>query len=220
MADIFREIDEDVRRDRAVEFWKKYGNVVIALALLAVAGTAGWRGWVYWQTKQSEAAGARYEAAIERVKAGNAAEAEADLKSLASSGPKGYEQLSRLVLAAEQGKSDPEAGVKAYDALVADGGLPQLLRDIARLRAALLLADTASPADLKTRLDPLLVQGNAFAGNARELLGLAALKAGDYEGAGKWFDAIVTDREAPASLRQRADLLLAIVRAGPVKPAS
>ena len=126
----------------------------------------------------------------------------------------------RLVLAAEQGKSDPDAGVKAYDALVADGSLPRLLRDIARLRAALLLADTASPADLKTRLDPLLAQGNAFAGNARELLGLSALKAGDYEAAGKWFDAIITDRDAPASLRQRADLLLAIVRAGPVKPAS
>lgn len=220
MADIFREVEEDVRRDRALAFWKKYGNVLIALALLAVAGTAAWRGWVYWQTKQSEAAGARYEQAIEDSKAGRSEEADKELQALASGGARGYEQLSRLRLAAELGKSDLQAALKAYDGIVADTGFPTLMRDIARLRAGMLVADIAPLAELKTRLDPLLAPGSALGANARELLGLAALKAGDYEAAGKWLDEIITDQAAPASLRQRADLLLAIVRAGPVKPAS
>jgi hypothetical protein len=43
MADIFREIDEDVRRDRAIDFWKRHGNLIIGLALLAVLATAGWK---------------------------------------------------------------------------------------------------------------------------------------------------------------------------------
>ncbi len=42
MADIFREIDEEVRRDKAAELWKKYGWVVTALAVLVVVGVAGW----------------------------------------------------------------------------------------------------------------------------------------------------------------------------------
>ncbi len=41
MADIFREIDEEVRRDKAAELWKKYGWVVTALAVLVVVGVAG-----------------------------------------------------------------------------------------------------------------------------------------------------------------------------------
>lgn len=220
MADIFREVEEDVRRDRALAFWKKYGNVLVALALLAVAGTAAWRGWVYWQTKQSEAAGARYEQAIEDSKAGRSEEADKELQALASGGARGYEQLSRLRLAAELGKSDLEAALKAYDGIASDTGYSALMRDIARLRAGMLVADTASLAELKARLEPLLAPGGALGANARELLGLAALKAGDYEAAGKWLDEIITDQAAPASLRQRADLLLAIVRAGPVKPAS
>ncbi len=220
MADIFREVEEDVRRDKALAFWKKYSNVLIALALLAVAGTAGWRGWVYWQTKQSEAAGARYEQAIEDAKAGRSEEADKELRALTSGGARGYEQLSRLRLAGELGKSDLAAALKAYDEIVADTSFPTLMRDIARLRAGLLVADTASTAELKTRLDPLLAPGGALGANARELLGLSALKAGDFEAAGKWLDEIITDQAAPASLRQRADLLLAIVRAGPVKPAS
>jgi hypothetical protein len=148
MADIFREVEEDVRRDKALAFWKKYSNVLIALALLAVAGTAAWRGWVYWQTKQSEAAGARYEQAIEDAKAGRSEEADKELRALTSGGARGYEQLSRLRLAGELGKSDLAAALKAYDEIVADTSFPTLMRDIARLRAGLLVADTASTAEL------------------------------------------------------------------------
>jgi len=51
--------------------------------------------------------------------------------------------------------------------------------------------------------------------SARELLGLAALKAGDYEAAGRWFDQIASDREAPPALRQRVNIYLELVRSGP-----
>jgi hypothetical protein len=43
MSDIFREVDEDVRRDKAAEFWKKYQNYIIAGAALIVLAAAGWR---------------------------------------------------------------------------------------------------------------------------------------------------------------------------------
>ena len=47
MADIFREIDEEVRRDKAAELWKKYGWVVTSLAVLAVLAVAGWQYWLH-----------------------------------------------------------------------------------------------------------------------------------------------------------------------------
>jgi hypothetical protein len=220
MADIFREIDEDVRRDKAIEFWKKHGNVIIALAVLAVAATAGWRGWEYWQGKKAEEAGARYETAIEAAKAGRTDDAEKELADIAKAAPKGYEMLARLRAAGEVAKSDSAAAIKTYDAIAADTAFPVPMRDAAKLRAAMLLVDSASLADLKTRLEPLTTSGSVWAANARELLGLSALKAGDFAGAGKYFDEIIVDRTSPPGLRQRADLLLGIVRAGPIKPAS
>ena len=45
MADIFREVDEEVRRDKALEFWSKYQNYLIGLAIVIVLATAGWRLW-------------------------------------------------------------------------------------------------------------------------------------------------------------------------------
>jgi hypothetical protein len=220
MADIFREIDEDVRRDKAVEFWKKHNGALIGVALLAVAATGGWRAYDYWQSQRAEAAGARFEAAIETSRAGNADEAEKEFADIAKDSTAGYEKLARFREAAEQAKQSAADGVKTYDALAGDPSVAPVLRDLARLRAAMLVVDTASADELKGRLQPLLAAGNPWGANARELLGLSALKAGDFEAAGKAFDEIVTDRTAPPSLKQRADLLLGIVRAGPVKPAS
>ena len=41
MSDIFQEVDEEVRRDKAAEFWKKYQNQILAAAVLIVLASAG-----------------------------------------------------------------------------------------------------------------------------------------------------------------------------------
>jgi hypothetical protein len=87
------------------------------------------------------------------------------------------------------------------------------MQDVARLRAAMLRIDQADGAELKRRLEPLAQTGAPFRNSARELLAYAALKAQDYEAAGRWLDQIVVDLQAPAGLRQRAETLLGLVAA-------
>lgn len=215
MADIFRELEDEVRRDQALDAWKKYRGLVIGLAVLAVLATAAWRGWEYYRRQQAEASGARFQAALEASRAGNAEEADKLLQEIEKDGTPGYRKLARIRNAASLAALDRGKGVGAYDALMADPNLSLALRDLARLRAALLLADSASRDELKARLEPLLTPGNIWAPNAREILGLAALRAGDFDAAGKFFDEVAADRGAPASLRQRVDIYLALVRAGP-----
>ena len=46
MADIFKEVDEDLRRDNAAKVGKKYAPLIIGVAaavILTVAGVQGWR---------------------------------------------------------------------------------------------------------------------------------------------------------------------------------
>ncbi len=45
MSDIFREVEEEVRREQAKKLWDRYGAYVIGVAVLLVAVTAGYRGW-------------------------------------------------------------------------------------------------------------------------------------------------------------------------------
>ncbi|MBV9568765.1 MAG: hypothetical protein JO172_11560, partial [Hyphomicrobiales bacterium] len=131
-------------------------------------------------------------------------------------GPPGYAALARFREAAETGSRDPAAGVAVYDSLAADGSLGSALQGLAQLRAAMLLSDKLPPDELKKRLEPLAQGSSPWRNLARELLGLAELKAGDYEAAGRYFDEIVTDPETSPGLRQRVEIYLGLVKAGPL----
>ncbi|MGL4811396.1 MAG: tetratricopeptide repeat protein [Beijerinckiaceae bacterium] len=211
MSDIFRELDEDMRRERMEKLWKKYGNLVIGLALLIVVAVAGWRGYQYFQQQASQAAAAEYEKAVQLVRDGKQDEAEKAFEKVAAGSPAGYRLLSRMRAAAQAAQRDPAAGIAAWKALAGDSSLGQTLQDLARLRAGMIAADTVPYDQLRTELEPLTATGNAWRNSARELLGVVAMKAGKNDDAAKWFDAIVIDRETPSSMRQRAETFQGMV---------
>jgi len=49
---------------------------------------------------------------------------------------------------------------------------------------------------------------------ARELLALVAWQAGDIPTAKQWFDMILTDIQTPPDIRNRVEMLAALVAAG------
>ena len=213
--EFLREVDEDYRRDRILQIWKRYSGVIIALAVLVVAGVAGWR---YWQTQQraaAETASVQFDDANRLAKDGKVAEADKVFDALEAQGPAGYRLLARFRSAAETGKRDAAAGAAEFDKLADDTGLGDGLRDLARLRAALLRLDGSNPDPALANLQGLAA-GTPFRHTAREMLGLAALKKGDYEEAGRWFDQIVADPDTPRNLRERIEVYAAIVAGGPV----
>jgi hypothetical protein len=218
MSDIFREVDEDVRRDQAVEFWKKYQNYIIGLVVVVLIAAAGWRFYDWRRTQAAEAAGARFEQAMTLERTGKNSEADAAFAKLAADSPAGYAVLARLADAANLAKSDPNRAIAAYDALSDDSSLGPLFREAARLRAAILRLDNGQTEKAKTALDGLAAPTGAFRSTAREVLGAAALAAGDFDGAGKWLDLIAADPEAPQSARQNAEMMQGLVRSG--KPAA
>ncbi len=213
MSDIFREVDEEVRRDKALQFWSKHQNLFIALALAIVAASAGWRFYKDGERAKAEAAGASYEAALQLSRENKPAEADAAFQDIIKQGPEGYALLARFRGAADVATTDQDKAVAIYDTLTVDAKVPALMQDIARLRAATLRLDKADAAEIKRRLEPLAQGGAPFRNSARELLAYAAFKVDDFEAAGRWLDQIVVDLQAPAGLRQRAETLLGLVAA-------
>jgi hypothetical protein len=216
MSDLFREIDEELRREKFERLWQRHGTLIVVLVVLALAAFGGWRYYMWQKASSAEASGVTFEQAISLSKAGKAKEADALFDKLAASGSGGYRILASFRSAADRAQSDKPGAVKAFDALAADANLPQVLRDLARIRAATLQVDSASYQDMASRVEGLASAGGAWRNSARELMGLVSYRTGELESAGKWFDQIVVDREAPPSQRQRAQLMLELVRGGPV----
>lgn len=214
MADIFREIDEEIRRDKATEFWKKYQNWIIALALLIVAATGGWRYYEYQRRIAAEEAGAKFQAAVQLAQQGKTAEAEGAFEAIARGKASGYALLARLRAAAEAAAQDRAQGVKLFDAIGADPTIDRTFRELARLRAAILAIDSASLDEARKRLEPLAGADGVYRHTAREMLALAAFRAEDFDTAARWLDTIIVDAQTPASVRQRATALQALIVAG------
>jgi hypothetical protein len=207
MSDIFQEVDEAVRREKLEKLWKRYGNFVIAGAVLLVLAIGAWRGYQWWEAQKAAKASAAFEAATELADQGKPAEAEAAFARLAADGTAGYRVLARLREASVLAERDPKAAVVAYDAIANDASVGWTLQELAGVRAAMLLVDSAPLSEMTRRLEPLTQPDSAFRHTAREILALAAFKAGDKVAARKWFDMIASDAETPQSLRGRVDVL-------------
>ncbi len=215
-----REVDEELRSDRMHDFWVKYGKIVIGVAVAIVVVTAGYRGYKYYMKSQAENAGDAFMAAVSLSRQNKHDEAIKALEKLADNGPESYAALANMRMASElAGKGDIKGAVAAYDKIAGNSKIDQSYRDIAQLRAGLLLVDSGSREDVVKRVGALAKPGTPFRHSAREALGLAAWKAGDLKEAARNFNKIAEDQDAPTAMRGRANLMLDLIagKGGPAR---
>ena len=207
LSDIFDEVDEELRAERAQKLWQRYGGLVTGVLLLVIGGVAGWQGWQWWQTRQTLQASASY-MEIQRATEAQGADYGAmagRFEALAATAPTGYRTLARLRAAALRAETGQVAEARAiWDAIAADTAADPLYRDLASLLWALHGVDTADPAQLNARLAPLAQPGGAWRASAREAQALVALRQGNTQQARDTLRALANDTTAPQGVRDRA----------------
>jgi hypothetical protein len=205
MADIFREVDEAVREDRAKQLWRRYGRLIVAAVVIILGATAGYVWWQDYRSGQMQQATVALAAALNRT-GGSAIEGADALRSVAATAEGGVAMLARLyeaALLADAG--DREAAVAVYARVAEDPDVERLWRDYALLMAVLHQLDTGEPATLTATLAPLVEPGNPWSYTARELVGLLAVRQGERSRAAEVFAELAEDQNAPAGVRARAD---------------
>jgi hypothetical protein len=211
VSELFDEVDEEVRRDQLKKLWDQYSLYIIAGMILIVASVGGWRGYQYVEAQKAAEAGAAFDKAVELADANKHTEAEAAFADLAAKAPSGYRVLARLRMATEAASRDAPAAAKMFDEITADRSVGVAEQDLARIRAAQLLLETASYANMKERLEAAAAPGATFRHTARELLALSAWRANDAAATRQWLEVIANDGETPPSLRSRAEALQALL---------
>ena len=203
-----QEVTEEVRQDRMLALWKRWGPFVLAALVLAVGGAALWSWLDAREQARAEARGAALLAA--------APDALDQQQRLAESMDEPARLIAEFGVAAQlarQGETDVAA--QAYRALAERAGIAPHYRQLALLQALRLEAQAGDPAAVLSQLEPLAQPGAPYAPLARELAAVVHLRAGDAAAARAEIEAILADPAATQALRLRARELLSIAAVPP-----
>jgi hypothetical protein len=206
IENLIEEVDEDLRRDRALVLARRYGPYVLALALGMIIAVAGVMTWRHYKAERELERSTVYTQALEAINRGDTEESQRLLKEVTATAPSsGYAALARFQEAALIAHGGDLAGAAAiYDAVAGDTRIDPLFRDLGTVLYALASLDSADPAQLDARLAPLADGKSPWRYTALETRGYLALRGDDKTRARDLFSRIANDPNAPEEARSRA----------------
>ncbi len=225
MADIFDEVRDDLRAERAQNMLRRYGVLLVVAVILVIIGAAGWQAWAWRQRQQATAVATSFLDAMNKVsgpQAGNTGatpvrgQAAAEFANIAATGPEGYRTLARLREAALRvAAGDTPAALKLWDDIGNDTKADPLLRDLAALLWAQSQVDQGEPAAIESHLAAIVAPGNPWRPLGLETQALLSLRTGQDGRARDLLKQLTTDQMAPDGVRARAGGLLTRLGDGP-----
>ncbi len=213
MVDVFDEVDEQVRSDRFNALLRRAIPYFVGALLLAVAIVLGV--WAYGQFSASASgkASEAYAKGLDSLQKQDMTGA-FDQFAIAAKGPAGYRALALMQQAAIRlRQNNATQAVSLFDQ-AAKAAPDLMIGDIARLKAAYVLMDTASLAAISARLTPLTKADHPYHAQAREGLAVAKIAAGQIKPARDDLGVLQLMTDTPETVRQRAGMLIAVIDSG------
>jgi hypothetical protein len=201
----YREVDEELRRDRAAEAWNRYRWMIVGGLVLLLAAVGG---FIWWQNYRYDRAGATGEAlvsALDQMEKGSFKAAAPQLDPAEQSSIEGYRaagEFARADLMIEGG--NVAGAIAIFQRIAADEDLAEPYRKAALIRQTALEFDRLQPDAIIQRLRPMIRRGHPWFGSAGELTGHAHLRQQRPDLAAQVFYALANDETVPASIRSRA----------------
>ncbi|AGF74219.1 hypothetical protein BAnh1_03360 [Bartonella australis AUST/NH1] len=209
------EVNEELRQEKARIFWRRYGFLVIAAVVIIVSSTAVYQIYRHGQINKARDIGDVFIRSLDLADSHHFDDAMKQLEDVRVSDFGGYSFLARLLEASllmEQG--DTVKSVEIFDAVAADKKAPQILRKVAKIRAAYILVDTGTFDDVMKRVKDMTNDIDPMRMSARETLGLAAYKAGKIDDAFYYFQKIFEEGAPGLRITDRAKIMLELIQAG------
>lgn len=214
MADIFQEVEEQLRSDRyktlALKALPWVGGILVLALVIALAI------WGYGENRARTDARASeaYDEALTSLKAGDNVKAFGQFEAVGKAGSKAYRTLALMQQAGIRlGDNKTAEAVALFDE-AAKAAPSEFIGDAARLQAAYALMDTANAAEINGRLNTIAAEGRPYRMLAREALAMTKLANNQTAAAREDFTALANGLDTPAGVRQRAKAAEALIDSG------
>ena len=205
MADLFQEIDDELRQDKASRLWRVYGKYVVAVAIVIIISVGGYKFWQQKQLDDGEKASIAYEAALARSASGDHKGAIDQLNEEEIRTAAGYAVLSQMQKANLAMKiNDFEAALITFKDIAENDNYPQSIKEWASFRYAAVRVEKQTDSNALADLDSLIATDSPWRFLAKEIKAIKEIETGNKSGAKAIFSELADDENAPERLRVRA----------------
>jgi len=215
VVDVFDEVEEQLRSDRYKTLALKALPWIGAATVAVVIGVGAYWGWTSYQAREADKASEAYQAALETMGREGVAKGFPAMQTVAKGGANGYRALALMHMGGirlDEGKT--AEAVAYFDEAAKLSGDP-VLGDLARLKSAFALMDTAPFKEIEARLTPLAGEKSPYRVKAKEALAFAKLQAGDAKGAREDFSVLANLLDNSSDdVRQRAQAAMQVIDSG------
>jgi len=205
VADLFQEIDDELRQDKASRLWRVYGKYVVATAIVIIISVGGYKFWQQKQLDDGEKASIAYEAALARSASGDYKGAIDQLNEEEIRTAAGYAVLSQMQKANLAMKiNDFEAALITFKDIAENDNYPQSIKEWASFRYAAVRVEKQIDSNALADLDSLIATDSPWRFLAKEIKAIKEIETGNKSGAKAIFSELADDENAPERLRVRA----------------
>jgi hypothetical protein len=176
VVDVFDEVEEQLRSERYRNLAVKSLPFVAAAVVAVVIGVGGYWGWTSYKSTQANKASEGYQAALVTAQKQGPASAFGQFKAVADGGAEGYKALALLQMGDIRLEENKTKEAVTYFDEAAKAAPNALMGDLARLKSAFALMDTAPYKDLESRLTPLAGEKSPYRVYAKEALAFASCR--------------------------------------------
>ena len=202
MADIFEEVEEGLRQDRATRLWKKYGIFAYIAAGLIIGGVALFEYLQYSRSQTIEKNALAFEGATQALNEQAYQQAAERLDDIVGSEARIAPMAANYLAEARlSGNADKQAAIAALEQ-AANADTP--VGKLSRLKAAYLKSDSMSRAETEAYLSAMMNEETQFGALAMELVAAKAVAEGDVDYARTVFSELRFLANVPAGVQQRA----------------
>ena len=204
------EVNEEVRRDRMFNLFRRYGWIAVAAVLLLVGGAA----WNEWRASQEQAqAEAMGDAIVAALNLETAYARAAALQEIEVTQASAIVQLLSAAQLASDDRGDE--AVAQLTAVHSNEALPLIYRQIAEFKS-LVIADAGQSVETRRNgFEGLISSGSALRVLSEEQLALLDIGANDVGGALVRLQRLLEDSEITPGVRRRVTQLITALGAKP-----
>jgi hypothetical protein len=215
VVDVFDEVEEQLRSDRYKTLALKALPWIGAATVAVVIGVGAYWGWTTHQARETAKASEAYQAALETLGRDGVPKGFPAMQAVAKDGASSYRALALMHMGGIRLDEGKTAEAVAYFDEAAKLTSDPVFGDLARLKSAFALMDTAPYKEIEARLTPLAGEKSPYRVKAKEALAFAKLQAGDAKGAREDFSVLSNLLDnASDDVRQRAQVAMQVIDSG------